>query len=343
MKKPENILIIDLAFIGDVILATPVTRALKEAYPEAGITMLTVPLTAEIAAMNPYVDAVLPYDKRGQHKGLFGMLAMGRELKKHRFDMAICMNFAVRGAVVAWLAGIPVRVGYDAQHAGMFLTHVSPARRDGIQHETSNHLQVLRPLGITTEDTSLALSVPEAVQQSLRSRKQSRQLPAQGYIVLCPFGSYAKKNLSLATAAHIVRHLSQRQPVYLIGGRKEGTGLEKIAKLAGLPVTNILAGELSLGELAAFLQHAACLITVDTGPLHIAEATGCPLVAVFGPTDPVIWGPRGKHAVVLYKPQDCSPCWGKGVCQQNECMQAVTAGEILKAVEEISGGLRAGS
>ena len=169
MMKPENILLIDLAFIGDVLLATPVTRALKEAYPGARLTMLTVPLTTGIAAMNPYVDAVLPYDKHGRHKGLFGMLTMGRELKKHHFDMAVCMNFAVRGAVVAWLAGIPVRVGYDAQHAGLFLTHVSTASRDVIQHETSNHLQVLRPLGIHTEDTSLALSVSDAVQQSLPS------------------------------------------------------------------------------------------------------------------------------------------------------------------------------
>ena len=335
--QPKKILVIDLAFIGDVILATPVTRALKEAYPEAMLTMLTVPLTAEVAAMNPYVDDVLVYDKRGRHKGLFGMLAVGRELKKHSFDLAICMNFAVRGAVVAWLAGIPLRIGYDAQHASLFLTNTSPAQRSALQHETLNHLEVLRPLGITTADTSLRLEPAAAAQASLQRKLERYSLPSAGYIVLCPFGSYARKNLSLAAAAHIVRHLSQRQPVYLIGGTKEAAGLEKIARLAELPLTNVLAGTLTLSELTALLQHAACMVTVDTGPLHIAEAVGCPLAAVFGPTDPRVWGPRGRHSMLLYHKKDCSPCWGKGVCEQNECIQGITANEILQAVRLLLG------
>ena len=81
----KNILVIDLAFIGDVILATPTLRALKEAYPAARITMLTVPLTAEVAAMDPFVDEVLVYDKRGRDKGFFGMFSVAKRLKYSLF------------------------------------------------------------------------------------------------------------------------------------------------------------------------------------------------------------------------------------------------------------------
>lgn len=333
---PANtILIIDLAFIGDVILATPVVRAVRTAYPDAHLTMLSVPLTATIAAMNPYIDEVIPYDKRGRHRGFFGMFTMARELKRHAFDMVICMNFAVRGAVVAWLADIPVRVGYDAQHASLFLTHVSTAKRTGIQHETLNHLEVLRPLGLATQDTSLVLQPSAGAIASLAAKKERYNIPAAGYVAICPFGSYAKKNLSLAASAHLVRHLSQHEPVYLIGAKADGDRLEKIARLAGLDFSHILAGTFSLDELAAFLQDATCLVTVDTGPMHIAQAVGCPVAAVFGPTDPAIWGPRGEKAVVLCREKKCAPCWGKGTCHQNDCMREIAVSEILAAVEKL--------
>ena len=342
MREPSaemihKILVIDLAFIGDVILATPVMRALKMKYPSAQLTMLTVPLTADIAAMDPYVDDVLIYDKRGQHRGIPGMFRIARMLKRRHFDLAVCMNFALRGAVVTWLAGIPQRLGYDAQHAGWFLTLVQSAVREGVQHETLNHLEVLRPLGIHPDglDTSLAVQLPDAARISLKRKQERLGIPDEGYMVLCPLGSYEKKNLSLAVAAHLVRHWSQRQAVYLIGGPGESAQLDKIAQMAGLPLTQVLAGTLTLPELAVFLQTAACLVSVDTGPMHVAQAVGCATVAVFGPTDPAIWGPRNPGSVILYKQWDCSPCWGRGACQTNECIAAVGAMEILRAVENV--------
>ena len=331
----KKILVIDLAFIGDVLLATPTMRALKAHFPDARLTMLTVPLTAEIANMNPYVDEVLVYDKRGSDKGIFGIWRMGRRLAPMGFDLCVSMNFALRGAVVSWLAGIPNRLGYDAQHARFFLTMAASKDRDGIKHETLNHLEVLRPLGIDDKavDASLALSVPERAIDALEKKRGAYHIPKDGYLALCPIGSYVRKNLPLATAAHVVRYFSQRRAIFLIGGKAEAEQLQEIARLAALPEHNVLAGVLTLSELAAFLQNAACLITVDTGPLHIAQAVGCRTVAVFGPTDPVVWGPRGKDDVVLYRPTDCSPCWGKGNCEKRMiCIEGTTAREIIKAV-----------
>ena len=331
----KKILVIDLAFIGDVILATPTMRALKARFPKAGLTMLTIPLTAEIAAMNPYVDEVLVYDKRGKDKGLFGIWRMARRLAPMGFDLCVSMNFALRGAVVARLAGIPHRLGYDAQHAQFFLTMAASHKRDGIKHETRNHLEVLRPLGVDDKsaDASLSMHVPESAKESLEKKREEHHIPGNGYLVLCPIGSYDRKNLPLATAAHVVRHFSQRRAIFLIGGKSEAARLEEIARLAELPQNNVLAGALTLPELAAFLEKAACLITVDTGPLHIAQAVGCRTVAVFGPTDPVVWGPRGEKDAVLYCKTDCSPCWGKGKCEKRKvCIEGTTARDIIKAV-----------
>ena len=331
----KNILVVDLAFIGDVLLATPVMRALKEAYPKSRLTLMTVPVAAKIAALIPYVDEVIVYDKRGKNKGMMGMFRMAEVLKPYHFDLAVCMNFAVRGAFVTWLAGIPERLGYDIQHAGWFLTLAASPKRTGIKHETLNHLEVLKPLGITTEDSSLELSVSPEVKESYYKKKEKYGLMSDRYLVLCPLGSYTKKNLLQATAAHLVRHWREAgRHVYLIGSFEQGEELETIARFGGLPYTQVLAGKLSLPELVVFLQRADCLVTVDTGPLHIAQAAGCRTVAVFGPTDPVVWGPRGREDTVLYKKMDCSPCWGKGECRCNDCMGNISALEIIRAVGE---------
>lgn len=325
----KRILIIDLAFIGDVILATPVTRAVRARWPEAEITMLSVPLTKSVVEMNPYVDHVMVYDKRGDHKGIKGMWQMSRELKSQNFDLAICMNFAVRGAVVSWLAGIPYRLGYDAQHGGWFLTWAASHIRHGIKHETMNHLEVLEHLGLGTDDTSLALVPPVKAKESFREKMLQWNLPQRDYYVICPFGSYQRKNMPLEVAVELISRLSSKNPVYLIGGPGEKLQLEEYAREAKLDPGNVLAGSLNLQELAVLLKKAMKLYTVDTGPMHMAQAVGCPTVAIFGPTDPVVWGPRNENSRYIYTHEECSPCWGKGECQENRCIRKISAKDML--------------
>ncbi len=334
--KINKILIIDLAFIGDVILAGPLTQAVRAKWPQAEITMLTVPLTAPVAKMLPAVAHAMVYDKKGRHKGLGGMWHMAKELRQKHFDLAICMNFALRGAAVAKLAGIPYRLGYDAQHAGWFLTWAASHIRDGIKHETENHLEVLKPWGLTAKDFSLSLVPSEADIAGFEAKKQKLQLQEAGeYFVLCPIGSYERKNLSLPLAVQLIRKLEERKPVYLIGGPAEKIALEAMAKAGHIDSNRVLAGALTLPELAVFLSRAKAMVSVDTGPMHIGQAVNCPTVAVFGPTDPAIWGPRNGNSQVLYTKEACSPCWGKGECHNNKCMEKIKVAQVLKALEKV--------
>lgn len=332
-KRISRILVIDLAFIGDVILATPTLRAIRGAFPKARITMMTMPLTASVAEMNPYVDEVMVYDKRGAQKGIVGMWRMAKLLRKKNFDMAICMNFAVRGAVVAWLARIPIRVGYDAQQGEFFLNRVTSHHREGIKHESLNHLEVLKPLHLDTSNTSLEFRIPEVAEKGFEVKADILGIPKEGAMLLCPIGSYEKKNLPELTAVQVIHHMEEKGPVYLIGGKGEREQLDHMAKAAGLDKSRVLAGTFNLQELAVLLQHAELMVTVDTGPMHMAQAAGCPTVAMFGPTDPKVWGPRGKADITIYHERVCSPCWGKAQCADG-CMGKLTPAEIINAIDK---------
>ena len=148
-------------------------------------------------------------------------------------------------------------------------------------------------------------------------------------LIICPFGSYNKKNLDIKEYSKIIKGLSYKFDIYIVGGKKEEIGLKLLAEQSGLDNEKVLAGTLDLQELAALIKLATVLLSVDTGPMHIAQGVNTPVVALFGPTDPVIWGPRNKHDYIIYKNIECSPCWGRGTCEKNICMEKIEVEEII--------------
>jgi predicted lipopolysaccharide heptosyltransferase III len=328
----QRILIINLAFIGDVLLSTPVARALSTAYPGAAIDMMVIPLTAPIARGNPYISDIIEYDKRGKHKKIRELLSLIGQMRARRYDLAVATNFAPRGAMIAWASGIPVRAGYDAQHAGLFLTHTAGSKRATVRHEAENYLDVLGPLGITTADTSLAFTIDPLDAAALGGKV--RRSPGKKLVLICPAGSYPHKSWTNQGYAALIQALSPVADCCLIGGQAEGPLLEQINRSAA-EAAQVFPGTLTLGELAALTKEADLVVTVDTAPLHIAQAVGTPVVALFGPTDPQIWGPRGPRDIVLQAPAECSPCWGRAACNDNKCLAAIDSATVTKAAQDI--------
>ena len=188
----KRILIINLAFIGDVLLSTSVARALRQAYPQACIDMMTVPVAAPLAQRNPYIDEVIVYDKKGQHKKWKALWQLLRQVRSRHYDMAACTNFAPRGAMLAFLCGIPRRIGYAAQHGEWFLTDAVSPMRPPLRHETENYLDVLNPLGLQVTDFSLELVLQAQDCVPAAREKEKVEKPI---VVLCPAGSYRSQEL----------------------------------------------------------------------------------------------------------------------------------------------------
>jgi predicted lipopolysaccharide heptosyltransferase III len=323
----QKILIINLAFIGDVILTTPVARGLRAAFPQARIDMLVIPAAAPISELNPYIDHVMVYDKRGKHKKMTAVWSLIRELRKQRYDLTISTNFALRNAMVAWATGARYRVGYNAQHSSWFLTHVTSAIRTQYRHEVENQLDVLKPLDIKVDDTSLQLEVCEKDTKYLQT--VVKRTPGKQLVVVCPAGSYQRKSWETQGYAQFLQEISKIANCCLIGGKAEQNLLNEINELSG-NVGQVFAGTLTLGQVAALLKATDLLLSVDTGPLHIGQAVGTPTLGLFGPTDPGVWGPRGNKDCVIYRPEDCSPCWGRGECRGHRCMANILPEEVIE-------------
>lgn len=327
-KSIRKILFINLAYIGDVILSTPLLGALKSAYPSATIDMLVTPSTAEVARGNPYVDNIILYDKRGSHRRIQELWKLIQHLRQQNYDLAITTNFSLRSPAMAWASGARWRIGFDAQHAGIFLTHMASAKRQVVKHEIENQMEVLQPLGIVGNDTTMEYKIDPTDIKNMQSKIKMQSV--KPVVVICPFGRNFLKSWTKEGYSSVLKAIAPLAECYLIGGKAEKQQLEELNTAAG-GLAHILAGTLTLGELAALLQQAKLLITVDTGPMHIGQAVGTPTVALFGPTDDRVWGPRGKHDVIIKAKTKCRPCYLIQDCVSNRCMQEIAVQDAIQA------------
>jgi predicted lipopolysaccharide heptosyltransferase III len=324
----HKILYINLAFIGDLVLSTPTIRALRKKYPNAVIDMLVVPWAAQVVGGNPYADHVYIYDKKGAHRNIKNLWHLVSSLRSQKYDLVIAANFAVRGAMLAKVLGARYRVGYDAQHAGIFLTHTVSAKRTTIKHETENQLEVVKPLDIYTNDFSLTYRHNPVDMESMHQKVSiSSDRPI---VVICPFGRHPLNSWVIEGYVDVVKSLSKVVNCYLIGGKAEKEKLEDINQKAG-SCGQVLAGTLTINELAAFLTLSSLVITVDTGPMHIASAVGVPILALFGRSDSRVWGPRAAGDRILKMDLECVPCIIPRECQHHSCMKNLKSDVVIAA------------
>ena len=327
-------LVIQTAFLGDVLLTTPLLAVLADRH--GPVDVVTTPAAAPLLESHPAVRRVISYDKRGADQGIGGLRRLAGELRAQRYEAAYLPHRSLRSAGLAFLARIPRRVGF-ADGWRVLYTESRPRPRAG--HEID------RLLALT--DASPRHQTLPTLQLSVADVARAKALLGMGTIrppfaALAPGSIWGSKRWPHYAA--LARRLVERLDVVLVGGSDDAPladGIVAEARDAGASHHAVsLCGRLSLRESAAVIREACVLVTNDSAPLHFAQAMGTPTVAVFGPTIPAFgFGPRGpRDVVVSVDGLACRPCspHGPAACPLGHhlCMQSLTVDDVLHAIEE---------
>jgi lipopolysaccharide heptosyltransferase II len=378
----RRVLIIRIDLLGDIIFSLPVARAIKQVFPAAHITMLTLPYTAPLAASSPDVDTVIAIDtnlirlpqnllRLDTYRHLFAAL---RHLRATRFDLTLSL-WGRTASLLAFLSRSRLRIGYASEgYAGMFDRPVKGGRRrrgrPQRRHENDYVLDLVRAalshqwcdsnrLCLSHEGEGSAVRAQEPLLRvdPAARRRVVRMLATYGVTAHRPLIAFHVGSVNGAfkrwPAPSFVRLaqmlLADGMAIVLVGAASEAKLAAEIeaACRSAVVETNVssrflsLVGHTSVLELVALLEHVDVLISGDSGPLHIAAALGTPVVGIYGPTDPLVNGPRANGpAIVLRHDLPCSPCYtldGPAECPLGDpiCMRLVSPEQVYKAVRQL--------
>ena len=326
-------------WLGDAVLTTPALGALRTACPQARITVAAKPLVAELFRDHPDIDGIEVYDKEGTHAGAIGMFRKARELRRGGYDAALLLQNAIDAALLAFLAGIPERMGYATDGRRLLLSRPVPVTEEILSlHHAEYYLRLLQELGVPRPHfPRLSLRVTEDELASMRSRLAALGVPEGRRIVgINPGATYGSaKRWFPDRFAQVADTLSEEwdAAVILMGSVPEAPLSSEIEAAMGRKALN-LAGRTTVRELMALLASCSFLVTNDSGPMHIGAAFGIPLVAIFGPTDWRKTSPWTDKARVVRVDVDCSPCHLRECNRGHECMVGVTAEMVVQAARK---------
>jgi heptosyltransferase-2 len=340
----SKILVRATNWVGDAVMSLPALAAIRGAFPGAEIVTLARPWVADIYTLASSVDRVIPYHAARGARDLSAKWELAKSLRAEQFDCAILLQNAFEAALIARLAGIPKRIGYDRDGRGWLLTDPVAVPKPGEipRHQRFYYLELLRRAGVISEiPENDAIRLEGADQSAERGAECFRKLGLESRVIgVSPGAAYggAKRWLPdafAAAAASIAQEESAS--IALFGSEPERPLCESIARFLrerGLIVVN-LAGRTGLREFIE--QAAACrlFLTNDSGAMHIASAVGTRTIAIFGATDDVATGPTGPRSRVVRQKVDCSPCLLRECPIDHRCMTRVTPEQVTGAAREL--------
>ncbi len=331
MKK---ILIINVNWLGDVIFSTPAIRALRKHYPGAYISCLVVCRCEEVLKNNPFINEIIVYDEYGKHKSLFSKIKFIGYLRKKKFDVVYVLHPALRRAMIGYLAGISQRIGYSTKARAFLLTKAITPPEELI-HKIDYFLYLLKKCAIAADnrecDFFINASDEEEAEKILLGAGIKKGEP---YVVVNPGGNWLQKRWPVNNFAQVSDLLIENKGVKIIiaGGKKDIELAEEIFScMRNSPY--LITGKTNLHQLAAIMKKSRCVVSSDSGPLHISAAVGANTVAVFGPTSSRLTGPVGRgKIIILQKDAGCDiPCY-QSECVENRCMKLISAREVYDKI-----------
>jgi len=340
----SKILIRATNWVGDAVMSLPAIRAVRARFPQAEIVVLARPWVADLYARETAVHRVIPYTAAPGLHALGAKWCVARTLRRERFDCAVLLQNAFEAAGIAWLAGIPRRIGYDRDGRRGLLTDAIPVPHPGEipRHERFYYLEMLRRAGVIDElpeSDAIRLEGADTARREGVRRLEERHIggPVTGVSPGAAYGTAKQWLPERFAEAAIALARTQGGSVALFGSAGERGLCEAVAKAvrqAGITACN-LAGETTLGEFIELAAACRVFLTNDSGAMHVAAALGVSTVAVFGATDDTATGPTGALARVVREPVECSPCLLRECPIDHRCMTRVPSARVAQVALEL--------
>ena len=327
--------------LGDVILATPVFRALRRRFPRARITALCREYTAPVLNDNPHIDEVIsvPDESRESCNSLVD--AFKRQCELPPFDIAIVLYPSEFAVSLVFQLKIPVRIGTAGRWRSWKFTHrVRHSRRENRKSEAAYNLDLLAPLGITSDDTAPEVVVTERGMERAGALIDEHEI-GDRFVILHSGSGGSALDWPLERFFELAGALAESGDcdVVFTGSTEEGRHIEnrragRFARFAGGSKVVSMAGKTDIPTLAALVSQARALVANSTGPLHLAAAVGTPTVGVFPPSktmSPVRWAPPVDNTVILTPERPRCVC--RKSCRRGDCMDSIPVAKVLRAVK----------
>lgn len=336
--ETTRVLIRGVNWVGDALMTTPAIAGIRKTFPQARISLLVRPHVAELFEGNPSIDEVLLYDRDNRHARISGLLRLAQELRSRRFQLAVLLQNAFEAALLALLAGIPHRIGYNTQGRGPLLTTAVLIDRSIKRlHHVDYYQALLRGLGWQEGERRPVLYLSQGAEERAAALLTSTGVaPEEPLIAFHPGSTYgsAKRwpaERYAALADRLIEAFGVK--ILLTGTQGDRPVTERVRSLTRYPEGVIdLAGRTGLQVLAALLKRCRLYVTNDTGAMHVGAAVEVPLVAIFGSTDPQTTSPVGRHLLVR-NPVPCSPCLLRECPIDHRCMAGISVEMVFHAVK----------
>ncbi len=350
----KKILVRGVNWIGDAVMSLPALKALRKACPESSISLLVRPSIAPIFDRNPDIDEIILYGE--EFKGITGRLRLAGVLRGKGFSKAILFQNAFDAALIAFLAGIPERVGYNRDGRGLLLTGpITFDNEDRRVHHRDYYLDLLTKAGIS--DSKPNPPIAPWIYLSLEERLSARNVLSRlkrPILGINPGAAYGPaKRWYPERFARVANWFINDTGggVVIFGGKDDLSTAEEIEikirvwsdqssvrRPHNFLTSHLLnlSGKTSLRGLISLISECDILLSNDSGPMHIAYAVGTPLAVIFGSTDPKLTGPVNGANVVLKADLACSPCFER-TCRNNDmrCMNDITPDDACSAIKRL--------
>lgn len=346
---PRSLVVIKPCCVGDVLLSTPLIAALRRAYPEARIDYAVGPWSRPMLENNPHLDGLVDCpDEVGMGSGRYSWgeyRALVDRLRAVGYQATLVLDRSPLIGLLPYFAGIRHRAGLDSKGRGFSLTLRVPVAR--LRNEAETYLDVARAIGIFVAEPKPEFYPSPEAEQNVVDFLSSLGNMSRRLVAIHPAGG---KNPGMKLASKrwpaerfaAVGDLLQREAqvqVVLIGGPGDEEIAQAVAGSMKEKALN-LTGRLNWGETGALLKRCALFIGNDTGAMHLATAVGTPTVAIFGPSDPRIYGPLGRQSIALWHgPENGLPPLYRVAkeARYQRLIEKVTVEEVWEAAQSLLG------